>query len=60
MGACGRKIDWETIEVVIEAAQDPNPRNPYAEDDRAHRDQALRELARKMLLRKVKDDSAST
>ena len=52
-----KKIDWETIEVVIEVAGDPNPRNPYAGMDQAQRDQALRELARRVLLRKVADIS---
>ena len=41
-----KKIDWETIELVIEIADHPNPRNPYANMDQAHRDQAFRELAR--------------
>ena len=48
-----RKLDWEAVEIVIEAAGDPNPQNPYAELDQAHRDEALRELARRVLLRKV-------
>ncbi len=57
MGACRHRIDWETIEIVIELAGDPNPQNPYAEADQAHRDQALRELARTVLLRQVNDTS---
>ena len=54
-----KKIDWERIEVVIEVADEPNPRNPYADMDQAHRDQALRELARRVLFRKAKDTSTS-
>ena len=57
MGARRYKIDWETIDIVIEVADDPNPQNPYAEADQAHRDQALRELARTVLLRQVNDTS---
>ncbi len=60
MGARRKKIDWDSIEIVIEAADDANPSNPYADLDQAHRDQAFGELARTMLLRKVKDESAST
>ena len=55
-----KKTDWEGVEIVIEPAGDPNPRNPYAETDQAQRDQALRELARAVLLRKVNDATAST
>ena len=51
------KSDWEDMEIVIEPVGDPNPNNPYAEMDQAHRDQALRELARALLLRKANDAS---
>ena len=54
-----KKIDWETIELVIEIADHPNPRNPYANMDQVHRDQAFRELARSILLRMVEDGSAT-
>ena len=54
-----KKIDWESLEIVIEPVGDPNPKNPYAEMDRAQRDQALRELARKILWRKVNGVSTS-
>ena len=47
------KVDWERLEIVIEPAGEPNPHNPYAQMDQAHRDQALRELARTILLRNV-------
>ena len=52
-----KKIDWERVEIVIEPAGDPNPKNPYAEVDEPHRSQALRELARTVLLRNVNDVS---
>ena len=54
-----KKIDWDRIDVVIEVADEPNPNNPYVEVDQAHRDQALRELARTVLLRKVNGASTS-
>ena len=54
-----RKIDWDKVETVIEPACDPNPNNPYAELDPAHRDRVLRQIARSVLLRKVNDASAS-
>ena len=54
-----RKPDWEKIAVVMEYDGAPNPKNPYAEMDRAHRDQALRELARRILMRKVNGVSTS-
>jgi|SaaInlStandDraft_7_1057024.scaffolds.fasta_scaffold720674_1 hypothetical protein len=54
------KIDWERIEIVIEPTGEPNPQNPYAQMDQAHRDQALGELARTVLLRKVSENSGST
>ena len=50
------KPDWEE-EIVIEPAGEPNSNNPYADMDQAHRDQALRELARSLLLRKAQDAS---
>ena len=53
-----RKTDWESIEIVIEPAGDPNPNNPYAEMDEPQRSQALRELASTVLLRKASDTSA--
>ena len=52
-----KKIDWDRIDIVIEAADEPNPNNPYAGMDQSHRDQALRELARTVLLRKMNDES---
>ena len=54
-----RKPDWEKIEIVTEFGGEPNPKNPYAEMDRALRDQALRELARRILWRKVNGVSTS-
>ena len=51
------KPDWEELEIVIEPPGEPNPNNPYADMDQAHRDQALRELARSLLLRKAQDAS---
>ena len=54
-----KKIDWERVEIVIEPASDPNRNNPYAEMDEAHRDQALRELARTVMLRKAEVNDAS-
>ena len=53
-----KKIDWDRVEIVTEPAGDPNPKNPYAEVDEPHRRQALRELARTVLLRKA--DVSST
>ena len=54
------KLDWEAVEIVIEPAGDPNSRNPYVEMDQVHRDQALGELARRVLLRKADDASVSS
>ena len=53
-----KKIDWESLEIVIEPAGEPNPNNPFADLDQAHRDQALRDVARTVLLRIV-DDAVS-
>ena len=57
--AVKKHVDWERIPVVIEPLVAPNPRNPYAQVDQAQRQQALRELARAVLLRTVNDAAAS-
>ena len=54
-----KKPDWERIQIVIDRTIEANPHNPYAELDQAHRDEALRELARAVLLRKANNASAS-
>ena len=51
-------IDWAKIAVVIDPPDVANPGNPYAEVDQPQRDQAFRELARRVLLRRVNDPSA--
>ena len=53
------KVDWERLEIVIEPAGEPNPQNPYAQMDQAQRDQALGELARRVLLGQANDTSGS-
>ena len=57
--AAKKHVDWERIAVVIDSPVEANRRNPYAQVDQAQRDQALRELARAVLLRKVNDAAAS-
>ena len=57
--AAKKRVDWERIEVVIDSPVEANPRNPHAQVDQARRDQALRELARAVLLRKVNTIAAS-
>ena len=54
-----RKIDWNAVKIVIESRHEVNPKNPYASAGLADREQAMRELARTVLLRKVKTSSAS-
>ena len=48
------KIDWDQIPVVIDESPEPNPRNPHASSTPAERQRAMRNLARTILLRKVK------
>ena len=48
-----KRIDWDRIPIVIDENTESNTRNPYANMDPKHRDHALRELARKVLLRKA-------
>ena len=48
------KIDWDQIPVVIDESPEPNPRNPHALSTPADRQRAMRNLARTILLRKVK------
>ena len=47
------KIDWQSMPIVIDQA-DPNPLNPYAAVSPEEREQALSDVARRILLRKVK------
>ena len=49
-----RKIDWDQIPVVIDVSTEPNPRNPHASSSRKDRDRAMRDLARRILLRKAR------
>ncbi len=51
--ATRRTIDWESIPVVIEDDCEPNPQNPFSTVTAEQRDEALRELARTILLRRV-------
>ena len=53
MGARRRQVDWASIRVVIDDESEPNPDNPYAMVSQAHRDQTLREIARRVLMRRV-------
>ena len=48
------KVDWESIPVVIDDNCEANPLNPYAESTPEDRDKVVRDLARTILLRKVK------
>ena len=48
------KVDWDAIPVVIDDDCEPNPRNPYSVSKPEVREKALRDLARTILLRKVK------
>ena len=48
------KTYWDQIPVVIAHSPEPNPRNPYALFTPADRQRAMRNLARTILLRKVK------
>jgi hypothetical protein len=49
----GRKIDWQSIKIVQQQELTPNPRNPHAAASVAQREQATRDLARAILLRKA-------
>ena len=49
-----RKIAWDQIPVVVDNSPEPNPRNPHASSSPKDRDKAMRDLARAILLRKVK------
>ena len=49
-----RKIAWDQIPVVVDNSPEPNPRNPHASSSPSDRDKAMRDLARAILLRKVK------
>ena len=49
-----RKIDWDQLPVVVDNSPEPNPRNPHASSSPRDRDKAMRDLARAILLRKVK------
>ncbi len=52
-----RKTDWQSIRIVIEVADQVNPRNPYADMNQACRNQVFRELARRVLLRKAEGNA---
>ena len=52
MGTRRSKIDWSSVEIVIEEAE-PNPDNPYAMATQEQRHQTLREIARSVLLRRA-------
>ena len=48
------KVDWDSIPVVIYDNCEPNPQNPYSVSTPEDRKKALRDIARTILLRKVK------
>ena len=54
-----RKIDWDQIPVVVDNSPEPNPRNPHASSSPKDRDKAMGDLARRILLRKVRRISSN-
>ena len=48
-----RKIDWDSIPIVIDSDTEPNASNPYASCTPEERERALAEVARRILLRRV-------
>lgn len=45
------KIDWDRLELEIRTDDEPNPQNPTSSLTPEQREQAVRELARRILFR---------
>jgi hypothetical protein len=53
------RVDPTTVRIVLETAPEPNPRNPYAQMTPEQRDDAMRDLIRRIKLRQVGDATSS-
>jgi len=54
-----RKIDWDSIPVVIQHVPEPNLRNRYATASPGERERALADVARSILLRRLRSISSN-
>jgi hypothetical protein len=53
------RVDPTTVRIVVETTPEPNLRNPYTQMTQEQRDDAMRDLIRRIKLRQVGDEANS-